>query len=163
MTLFFVQRVLKNTICHNSLILIPMDTPVTHQTLLSRFTSLDTTLAPVAQAVLRIGAGLLFMQHGAQKLFGVLGGTQAELLSQMGVAGVLEFFGGALIVAGLFTRPVAAVLVLQMIAAYFIAHVPRAVFPVENNGELALLFALIFGFLAAAGPGRWSVDGLRAR
>lgn len=140
-----------------------MDTPVASQTPSNRFASLDTTaFVPVAQAVLRIGAGLLFMQHGAQKLFGLLGGTSAELLSQNGVAGVLEFFGGALIVAGLFTRPVAAVLTLQMIVAYFI-HASRAVFPIQNGGELALLYALIFGFFAIAGPGAWSADGLRAR
>lgn len=141
-----------------------MDTLASRQTTPNRLAFLDTaTLAPVAQAVLRIGAGLLFMQHGAQKLFGFLGDTPVELFSQMGVAGVLEFFGGALIVVGLLTRPVAAVLTLLMVVAYVVAHAFQAVFPVENGGELALLYALIFGFLAAAGPGAWSVDGLRAR
>jgi len=120
-------------------------------------------LAPIVQAVLRIGAGLLFMQHGAQKLFGLFGGmggsgVSAELFSLMGLAGVLEFFGGLLLVVGLLTRPVAVVLTLLMIAAYVIAHVPQGGIPVLNGGELALLYALIFAYLAAAGPGKWSLD-----
>ncbi len=124
----------------------------------------STRFAPVAQAIMRVGVGLLFMQHGAQKLFGVLGGQQVELLSQYGVAGVLEFFGGALVVLGLFTRPVAAVLALLMVVAYAIAHAPVGGLPIQNGGGLALLFALIFGFLAASGAGAWSLDGrLRTR
>ncbi len=121
------------------------------------------TVAPTLQAVLRVGAGLLFMQHGAQKLFGLLGGAggsgaPAELFSQYGLAGVLEFFGGASLVLGLLTRPVAAVLALLMVIAYVIAHASQAVFPVQNGGELALLYALVFAFLAANGPGAWSLD-----
>ena len=108
------------------------------------------------------------MQHGVQKLFGWLGGAGApgqtvELFSQMGLAGVLETFGGALIVIGLFTRPVAIILVLEMIAAYFIAHVPQGGFPVQNGGELALLFALVFLMLAAIGAGPASVDHALAK
>ena len=123
-------------------------------------------LAPIAHAVLRVGAGLLFMQHGAQKLFGLLGGVDGAgatvpLLSQFGLAGVLELFGGALVVLGLFTRPAAAVLAALMVAAYFVAHAAQAVFPIQNGGELALLYALVFAFLAASGPGAWSLDGLR--
>lgn len=123
-------------------------------------------VAPVVHAVLRVGAGLLFMQHGAQKLFGLLGGAggsgqAVELFSLYGMAGALEFFGGAIVVLGLFTRPVALLLGLEMIIAYFIAHVPQGGFPIQNGGEPALLFALIFAFLAAAGAGTWSVDGLR--
>ncbi len=122
------------------------------------------TAGSVTHAVLRIGAGLLFMQHGAQKLFGWFGGfggepgATAALFSQMGLAGVLEFFGGLLIVLGLLMRPVALLLVLQMIAAYFIAHVPQGPVPIQNGGELALLYALIFAFLAAAGAGPASLD-----
>ena len=121
------------------------------------------TLAPSVQAVLRIGTGLLFMPHGAQKLFGLFGGmggsgASADLFSQMGLAGVLEFFGGLLLVVGLLTRPVAVVLTLLMIAAYVIAHAPQGGVPVLNGGELALLYALIFAYLAAAGPGKWSLD-----
>ncbi len=134
----------------------------------SRTAALSTaTLTWGALAVLRIGAGLLFMQHGAQKLFGLLGGAggsgaPVELLSQLGFAGVLEFFGGALIVLGLLTRPVAALLALLMVIAYGIAHAPQGFVPVQNGGELALIYALVFAFLAAAGAGAWSVDGLRS-
>jgi putative oxidoreductase len=125
-------------------------------------------LAPAAHAVLRIGAGLLFMQHGLQKLFGLLGGTDgnggtAPLMSQFGLAGVLELFGGLLLVLGLFTRPVALVLMLEMLGAYFIAHLPRGGFPIQNGGELALLYALVFGFFATHGAGPYSLDERRTR
>ena len=130
----------------------------------SRFSALAASgFAPVALVLLRVGFGLLFMQHGAQKLFGWLGGTQAELVSLMGLAGVLELFGGALVVVGLLTRPVAAVLALLMVAAYFIGHASQGTFPVQNGGEPALLYALGFLFLAARGAGPWSLDGLRLR
>ena len=131
----------------------------------ARGTALSASaLTPVLQASLRVGAGLLFMQHGAQKLFGLLGGAggsgaPAELLSQYGVAGVLEFFGGALLALGLFTRPVAAVLTLLMVVAYSVGHGHQGGFPIQNGGELALLYALVFAFLAAGGPGAWSLDG----
>ena len=125
-------------------------------------------LGGAMHALLRIGAGLLFMQHGAQKLFGVLGGMgapgqRAELVSQMGLAGVLEFFGGLLIVIGLATRPVAALLFLQMLAAYFIAHMPQGGLPIQNGGELALLYALIWAYFAGNGAGPFSVDDAIAR
>ena len=76
----------------------------------------------------------------------------------MGLAGVMEFFGGALIVLGLFTRPVAAGLALLMVVANLIAHAPQGGFPVQNGGELALLYALVFALLAFAGPGAWSLE-----
>lgn len=124
-------------------------------------------LAGPTQALLRIGAGLLFIEHGAQKLFGALGGMdgkgmKAELVGQMGLAGVLEFFGGILIVIGLATRPVAAILFLQMLAAYFIAHFPQGGLPVQNGGELALLYALVFAYFAGNGAGPASVDAMLA-
>lgn len=118
-------------------------------------------LADTTHGILRIVAGLLFMQHGVQKLFGWLGGTQVELVSQMGVAGILETFGGLLIVLGLFTRPVALILFLEMVAAYVIAHIPMGLVPIQNRGELALLYAFIYLFLAAAGPGAFALDGRR--
>ncbi len=103
------------------------------------------------------------MQHGGQKLFGWFGGMDgegmtAELVSQMGLAGVLEFFGGALIVLGLLTRPIAAILVIEMLAAFFMVHAPQGGFPIQNGGELPLLFALIWIFLAGNGAGPLSLD-----
>jgi putative oxidoreductase len=112
-------------------------------------------------AVLRIGAGLLFMEHGLQKLFGLLGGIQGNavpLLSLFGLAGVLELTGGLFLIIGLFVRPVAAVLVVEMISAYFIQHVSLGGWPIQNQGELALLYASVFVFLAGNGAGPLSVD-----
>lgn len=112
----------------------------------------------LTHAVLRVGAGLLFMQHGAQKLFGLLGGDAVTLVSQIGLAGVLEFFGGLAVVVGLFTRPIALILVVEMLTAYFMAHAPQGGFPIQNGGELSLFYAITFLFLAAAGPGPASLD-----
>lgn len=110
--------------------------------------------------LLRIGAGLLFMQHGVQKLFGWLDGRQvAELVSLRGLAGVLEVFGGALIVMGVLTRPVALILAIEMLWAYLQAHLPRGFWPILNGGELAFLYFLIWTFIAANGGGTFSVDG----
>ncbi|MQA89624.1 MAG: DoxX family membrane protein [Gemmatimonas sp.] len=113
--------------------------------------------------ILRIVAGLLFMQHGVQKLFGWLGGPQAELMSLLGLAGVFEMFGGLLIVLGLLTRPVAIVLAGEMLVAYFMAHLPQGFWPLQNGGELALLYLVIFLYLATAGPGRFAIDGARGK
>lgn len=114
---------------------------------------------------LRIVAGFVFWQHGAQKLLGWMGGDQvSSVLSLLGVAGVLEFFGGILIVLGLFTRPVAFILAGEMAVAYFLAHVGGAetltarLFPVMNGGEPAVLYCFIFLLLTAFGPGRFSLD-----
>jgi putative oxidoreductase len=118
-------------------------------------------------ALLRIVTGLLFIQHGVQKLFGWLGGFggqpggTAELFSLMGLAGVLETFGGLLIVLGLFTRPVAFLLAGEMAAAYFMAHAPNGLFPAQNGGELAALYAFIFLFFSAHGAGPFSIDRAR--
>lgn len=128
--------------------------------------TIDNRLAPLAgptHAILRIGAALLFMQHGAMKLFGAFGGMDgqggtAELMSQMGLAGVIEVFGSLLIVIGFMTRPVAAIMFLEMLAAYWIAHMPQGGFPVQNGGEIVLLFALVWLFLVGNGAGPWSVD-----
>lgn len=110
---------------------------------------------------LRIVAGALFMQHGAQKLFAVLGrDASVDPFSLLWYAGVLEFYGGLLVVAGLFTRPVAFVLAGLMASAYFLRHVDRAFFPIQNGGELAALYCFIFLYLAARGGGAFSIDGL---
>jgi putative oxidoreductase len=115
-----------------------------------------------AHALLRIAAGLLFIPHGAQKLFGWLSGPEgrspALFPDLMWFAGVLEFFGGILIAAGWLTRPVAFLLSGQMLVAYFMAHAPKGALPILNRGELALLYCFIFLFLAAAGAGPWSID-----
>ena len=116
-----------------------------------------------ALGLLRIVAGLLFMQHGVQKLFGWLDGNQAELFSRIGLAGALETFGGLLIAVGLFTQPVAFVLSGEMAFAYFLAHLPQGIWPILNGGELAALYAFIFLYLATAGPGRFSLDGVLHR
>lgn len=118
--------------------------------------------------LLRIGAGLLFMEHGAQKLLGWFGGMgptggTVPLFSQFGLAGVLELFGGLLIVLGLFTRPVAIILMLEMLYAYLTQHQPQAPMPIQNGGELALLYALIFAFFAAHGAGPFSLDQRRRK
>jgi putative oxidoreductase len=120
-------------------------------------------LAGATHAVLRIGAGLLFFLHGAPKLFGWFGGMgpaggSAELFSLMGLAGVLEVFGGLAIALGVLTRPVAVVLALEMLAAYFMAHAPQGPVPYSNGGELALLYLVVWTFLAGNGAGPWSVD-----
>ncbi len=114
-------------------------------------------------ALLRVAAGVLYACHGAQKLFGWLGGFGpqggvAPLASLMGLAGVIEFSGGALIALGLFTRPIAFLCSGQMAAAYFMAHAPRGFWPIQNGGELAVLYCFLFLFVAARGAGAWSLD-----
>ena len=130
---------------------------------LDQWRRLLSRLAPSTHAILRIAAALLFMEHGVQKLFGGLGGFgrgggTVELFSLMGAAGVLDFFGGLLIALGLFTQPVAIVLVGEMAAAYVMVHRPYGGFPIQNGGEPALLYGLVFLFLAANGAGPMSLD-----
>lgn len=109
---------------------------------------------------LRIVAGFLFVQHGAQKLFGVLGRDAVDtLMSRAGIAGILEFFGGLLIMVGLFTRPVAFLVSGQMAVAYFIVHAGRGFWPIMNGGELAAFYCFIWLFFCAHGPGKYSIDG----
>ena len=120
-------------------------------------------LTPRAHALLRIVIGFLFFQHGYGKLFGTLPGalepsTPVPLASLIGVSGVLEVFGGLLILLGLFTRPVAFVLAGEMAVAYFYAHAHKNFWPVENGGELAVVCCFVYLFLAAAGPGTWALD-----
>ena len=124
--------------------------------------------APHAQALLRIVCGYLFMVHGSMKLFHVPHSEMFDgvtLMSLMGLAGVLELVGGALLVVGLFTRVVAFLLSGEMAIAYFTAHASHGnvPFPQLNQGEPAVLSCFAFLFLAAAGAGAWSIDAKRTR
>jgi putative oxidoreductase len=123
---------------------------------------------PQALAVLRIVTAFILIPHGTAKLFGaphqaMFDGLQ--LMSLMGLAGVLETFGGLLILIGLFTRPAAFVLCGFMAVAYFMAHASQgnALLPLLNQGEAAVLYCFIFLYLVFAGAGAWSVDAARAR
>ncbi|MDE2676890.1 MAG: DoxX family protein [Gemmatimonadetes bacterium] len=117
-------------------------------------------LKELTHNALRIVAGFLFMQHGAQKLFGALGGNQVEsLMSAVGIAGILEFFGGLLMMAGLLTGPVAFLLAGQMAVAYFWRHAPGGFWPIMNRGELAAFYSFTWLYFFATGPGKFSVDG----
>jgi putative oxidoreductase len=118
---------------------------------------------PVFLNVLRIMAGFLFFQHGAAKLWGWFGGTVVGFPELRFFAGVIEFFGGLLILAGVRTRWVAFICAGQMAAAYLISHFPRGFWPYENGGSLAALYCFVFLYLFARGGGSFSVDGLLAR
>src|SRR5256885_15613966 len=111
-----------------------------------------------AYALMRIMVGLLFACHGAQKLFGVLGGHPEYTDPQGLVAGIIEFFGGLCIALGIFTSAAAFVASGEMAVAYFKAHARRGFWPIQNNGEKAVLFCFIFLFVATKGSGIWSVD-----
>ena len=119
--------------------------------------------SPRVLSILRIVTAFLFMQHGGQKLFGFPAPPQAAhpLLSLIGAAGILEFFGGLLLLVGLFSRPVAFLLSGLMAVAYFMAHAPHGFWPLLNRGELAVLYCFVFLYLSAAGGGCWSLDRLR--
>jgi putative oxidoreductase len=116
--------------------------------------------------LLRVVAGLIFMQAGGTKIFDWFGGIPAQfgghpkLMSQIGIGGMLELVGGALFMVGLFTRPVAFILSGEMAVAYFQFHFPHGFWPAQNHGEPAVLFCFIFLFFAAYGAGPWSLDGL---
>jgi len=114
-----------------------------------------------AIALVRVVAGLLFWQHGLEKLFGFAGAQpEPTLWAIRGVGGILETFGGPLIALGLFTRPTAFILSGEMAVAYFRSWAPRGFFPIANGGEEATLFCFLYLWLWTAGPGTWSLDGL---
>ena len=119
------------------------------------------------RAVLRIVAGLLFISFGTMKVFGYPPSPMPmppfNAFSQIGIGGLLEVFGGLLIVIGLFTRPVAFILAGEMAVAYFQFHFPRSAFPTVNQGAPAILYCFIYLYLMVAGAGAWSVDELIAR
>ena len=128
--------------------------------------ALGAAWAPRLLSVLRIMAGLLFLQHGTAKrlkipvipMFANL-----SLTSPPGIAGILELVGGVLMILGLFTRSTAFVLSGLMAVAYFMAHAPRGFYPILNAGELAALYCFVFLYIAAAGPGPWSLDAARRK
>jgi putative oxidoreductase len=121
---------------------------------------------PRLLSVLRIATAFLFIEHGAMLLFDFLappGQPGPALLSQIWIGGVLEFFGGALLLFGLFTRPAAFILSGTMAVAYFQMHAADGFWPLQNKGELSALYCFVFLFLSVAGGGEWSVDRLVRR
>lgn len=124
---------------------------------------LATTWAPRMLSILRMMSALLFIAHGTQKLFGFPPSERGmpPLFSLYGLGGVLETFGGLLLLLGLFTRPVAFVLSGMMAVAYFMAHAPQSFYPAVNGGDAAILFCFVFLYLFTAGGGEWSLDAKR--
>jgi putative oxidoreductase len=116
--------------------------------------------APPLLSVLRIVTALIFMVHGTMKLLGFPPSPMPmpAPFTLLWFAGVLELFGGALVLIGLFTRPVAFLLAGEMAIAYWMAHAPRSLYPAVNMGDAAILYCFIFLYLAAAGAGPWSVN-----
>ena len=116
-------------------------------------------------SLLRIFAGYTFMLHGTQKLFSfpIEPSMTVELVSMIGLAGLIESIGGLLLLIGLFTRPVAFLCSGMMGVAYWIAHAPSGNFlwPLDNDGDAAVLFCFAFLYIAAVGGGKWSVDSAR--
>jgi len=133
---------------------------------------MDTTILqtwrPRALAVLRIATAYLLIPHGTAKLFGTPHQEmfdELQVASLMGLAGILEVFGGVLFLIGLFTRPAAFVLCGFMAVAYFMGHASQGhvLLPLLNQGELAVLYCFVFLYFVFAGAGAWSVDAARAR
>src|SRR5262249_46572818 len=122
---------------------------------------MQSTLAPYLLSLMRIVAGLLFLEHGTQKLFGFPPGqpyTGFPSFTLLGLAGMLEFAGGLLLVLGLFTRVTAFIMCGEMAFAYFRAHAPRSFYPINNMGEITVMLCFVFLYLVAAGPGPLSLD-----
>jgi len=117
-------------------------------------------------SILRIMSGLLFLEHGTSKLLGVPPSAMHwsfQIASLAGWSGILEFVGGILLVIGLFTRLTAFILSGEMAVAYFMVHAKMGFYPMNNHGEIAVLYCFVFLYLAAAGGGPWSLDRLRHR
>jgi len=127
---------------------------------------IPSSWSPYLLGVLRIITGLMFLAHGTAKLiqwpYVEMFKDGVPAASLFGIGGILEIVGGALIVLGLFTRPVAFVLSGMMAVAYFMFHAPASFYPIINGGDLAVLYSFIFLFFAAQGPGALSIDGRRA-
>ena len=128
--------------------------------------ALAVTWSPRLLSILRIMAGLLLLQHGTGKRLKFPAGAVPptfNLNSMPGYAGFIEFVCGILLIIGLFSRPAAFVASGMTAVAYFMAHAPQGFFPILNRGELAVLYCFVFLYLAAAGPGPWSLDAMRKR
>ncbi len=131
---------------------------------MQNYNNFYTVWTPRILGLLRIIVAFLFIQHGTAKLFAIphiemFDGLQ--LMSLSGLAGVLEVVGGALLLLGLFTRPVAFILSGEMAFAYFIAHAPQGPLPILNGGELAVMYCFVFLYFAVAGAGAFSIDAAR--
>ncbi len=134
---------------------------------MSKSSSLQSALEPHVLSLFRLVVGLIYMEHGTLKLFGFPHGPgpvhTVALFSLLGLAGIIEAFGGLLVAIGLFTRPAAFIMSGEMAVAYFKVFAPRGFFPSLNHGELAALYCFVFLYLAVAGGGAWSLDRLRQR
>jgi len=131
---------------------------------MKRTSSSAAQFSPYVLSILRLMAGLLFLEHGTSKVLGFpsTGAPHGlHLTSLAGFSGVLELVGGLLLVLGLFTRITAFILSGEMAFAYFMVHAPHGIYPLVNKGELAILYCFVFLYLAAAGGGAWALDNLR--
>jgi putative oxidoreductase len=133
-------------------------TPTIQEALMERLLG---AYAPYLYAIMRIVLGVLFACHGAQKLFGVLGGETVALFSLRGLAGIIECIGGLLIAMGFLTSYAAFIASGEMATAYFMAHAPRGFWPIQNGGERAVLYCFLFLYIASRGVGVWGIDKAR--
>ncbi len=129
---------------------------------MSAMDSFYTRCSPWLLSLMRIVAAFLFMQHGSQKILGFPAPPDhpVDIMSLIGLAGFLELFGGALLLLGLFSRPIAFILSGMMAVAYFMIHAPQGFWPMLNHGELAALYSFVFLYVCVAGPGPLSLDRL---
>ena len=118
---------------------------------------ITSRVADVAYLLLRLVAALLFAEHGLQKLFGLLGGSRVPLMSELGLAGVIELAAGLMVAFGVFPRWAALVASGEMAVAYLTRHAPQGIWPVQNHGELAVLYCFVFLYIAARGGGKLTV------
>ena len=115
---------------------------------------ITSRLVEIAYVLLRVMTGLLFAEHGLQKVFGLVGGTRMPLFSQFGLAGVIELLAGLMVAFGVFPRWAAVIASGEMAVAYFTVHAPKGFWPIQNGGELAVLYCFVFLFIAAHGGGK---------
>jgi len=129
---------------------------------MTKLNAFYNTWSPRLLSILRIITAFVFMVHGSQKLFGmpVAPNAPLELFSLLGLAAVLEFFGGLLLLIGLFTRPIAFILSGQVAVAYFMVFASKGFWPLVNKGELAVVYCFLFLYLSVAGGGAWRIDRL---